>query len=251
MADPRQWPGFRVEDSDYVKRTVPDAAADLTFPQAAVLRSAERVTLPEKRNREALTNGKTSTLADHQHVMAKTIRFVPGGRKTVIGLIYRAVLNHDPDAKAWWNIYAELLPADQDRVDLDVICEHSGVAPDRLMAVVVSTAMRFGADAADLVAATTQPLLIHQTAKSAMRIGGQYATIAQKDREMLLQHHKFIPAKGPSIQVTTNAHAQAAATAAAQSQPSVPTFSDTINGAMSAHRSIQGELVGSEETEDA
>lgn len=192
-----------------------------------------------------------SGLDPHQHVLAQTIRFMPGGRKTFLGLVQRASRNHDPDAMRWWDAFMDLLPRDQVTVELDLICEASGVAPDRLMAVVVSTAMRFGSDAAELVASTTYPLLIHQTARSAMRIGGKHANIAQRDREIMLQHNKFIPTPGGHGNVFVNASAQANAAAAAQSQPSVPTFSQSLEHAMGARKAVQGELVEERPDEDA
>lgn len=269
MADRREWPGFRVRESWRPRASsVRAAETDVTYPSAAVNKAkhdqkeraneaarasaaGEPLTLQQARMRTALARGETSSLSPHEHVLANVIRFVPGGRNTVIGLVQRAMRNNDPDATAWWNVYCDLLPTDQRHVDLDVVCEAAGIAPDRLMAVVVSTAMRAGADAAELVAATTLPTLIHQTAKSAKRIGGEYASIAQKDREFLLQHHKFIPTpKSGGIFVNANANAQAqAAAASAQSQPSVPTFSESLTGAVDAQRAIQGELVSADSEE--
>lgn len=271
VADTRQWPGFRVREPEHWNRGtgrgtgITAAAADLTFPQAVIHRSKKQdrqagealiknaagdsLTGRQASLRRALASGKLSTLDPTQHIVAETIRFLPGGRNEFLALVQRAYRNHDADAKAWWETFMDLLPADQKHVDLDLICEASGVAPDRLMAIVVSTAMRAGADAAELVAATSYPRLIRQTNRSAMRIGGQYASIAQKDREFMLQHHKFIAApKGGSVFVTANANANAAA--AAQSQPSVPTFSESLDGAMNAHKAIQGELVNAGDIED-
>jgi hypothetical protein len=177
------------------------------------------------------------------------MRLVPGGRETCLAYIQRASRNHDPDAAAFWNVFMDLLPIDQDRVDLDDVCEAAGVAPDRIMAVVVSTAMRAGADLADVIAAATYPTTVYQTIKSAHRIGGQFATIAQKDRELVLQHHKFIPTPGRGA-IVVNANSNAQAAAAAQSQPSVPSFSDSLTSAISAHRAIQGELAEAQIVED-
>ncbi len=155
-------------------------------------------------------------------------------------MIQRAARNQDPDALAWWKVYQDLLPTQQKAVELDDVCEASGVTPDRLMAVVVSTAMRFGADVADFTASAMLPNLVARTGKSAMRIGGKYASVAQKDREFLFKHHKFIPVpKGTSVHVT----AQAAAQAGAQSQPSVPTFSESLMGAIEGHKVVQGEMI--------
>lgn len=260
--DPRQWPGFRYDPPKAIWERgsgpgdgIRAAETDPTYPKAVISaqktstflakKALEAVTPVEAKNRAALANGECNDLPQHKHVLAQTLRFVPGGRTTALAYIQRAARNRDPDAQAWWKIFADLLPSHQKHVDFDDVCEASGVTPDRLMAVVVSTAMRAGADAADMVAATMQPSIVRQTVRSALRIGGQFAAIGQKDRELMLQHYKFVPSpRGVNVSVNANANAQAAAAAA--SQPSVPTFSDSLEGAMDAHREVQGELIDAE-----
>lgn len=190
---------------------------------------------------DRLATGETNGTTNH-HQIATILRFTSGGRATFIGHLERAMRNGDPDARAWWMVYGELLPSQQQRCDLDDVCEAAGVPPDRIMAIAVSSAMRVGADAADYVAAVMHPKIVHQTAKSAMRIGGSHAAIAQKDREMMLQHSKFLPVKGVGTSVTVNNTAQAAAHAAAASQPSVPTFAESLRGPMSAQREVQRQI---------
>lgn len=191
-------------------------------------------------NRDNLADGITNVMVNH-HIVAQALRFVPGGRDTFTGLVHRAMLNGDPDAKAWWSIYADLPLQHQARIDFDDVCGVAGVQPDRIMGVVVSTAMRVGNDVGDLVAATMHPSIVHRTTKSAMRIGGEHAAIAQKDREMLFQHHRFIPVPRG---VTITAHASAQAAAAAANQPSVPTFAESLDGASSAQSELQRRLAG-------
>jgi len=176
-------------------------------------------------NRDNLAAGLTNSMVNH-HILAQALRFVPGGRDTFTGLVHRAMLNGDPSAKAWWTIYADLPLQHQARIDFDDVCGVAGVSPDMLMGVVVSTAMRVGNDTADLVAATMHPSIVHRTTKSAMRIGGEYASIAQKDREMLFQHHNFIPIPR-GVVISNNVSANAAAAAA--NQPSVPTFAESLD----------------------
>jgi hypothetical protein len=178
-------------------------------------------------------------------VLAAALRFIPKGREVFVGMIMTAASNNDPDALAWWRVYQDLLPAQQAKVDLDDVCLASGVTTDRVMAIVVSTSMRLGSDVSELASNTVLPRLVARTAKSAMRIGGKYAAIAQKDREFIFKHHKFIPVpKGTSVHVT----AQAAANAGALSQPSVPTFAESLMSAVDAHQVVQGEMI---ETRDA
>lgn len=164
------------------------------------------------------------------------LRYVPKGRQTVVDLVQRASRNGDTAAQRWWIVWSDLREIDQKRVDLDAICELSSVTPDEFMAIVISTAMRLGIDAADLTAAVMHPRIVAQTAKSAMRIGGTFAEIAQKDRQWMLENRKFIAGPRGTV-VNVNANAQAAA--AAQSQPSVPTFLESIGAAASAQRAVQ------------
>jgi hypothetical protein len=168
--------------------------------------------------------------------LAMLLRFVPKGRQTAVEMIQRATRNGDRAALRWWTVWCDLREIDRKKVDLDTICELSGVAPDEFMAIVTSTAMRLGTDAADMVAAVMHPRIVAQTARSAMRIGGEHAEIAQKDRQWMLENRKFIAPNRGSM-VTVNANANAAAAAA--SQPSVPTFLASVGGAALAQRSVQ------------
>ena len=169
------------------------------------------------------------------------IRFVPNAKRTVLDLVQRAARNGDIQAQRWWMVFSDLREIDQKRVDLDAVCEACGVPPDDFMALIVSTAMRLGSDAADLVASVMHPRVVAQTARSAMRIGGEYADVAQKDRQWMLEHGKFIaPSRGATVTVNANANAAAAAA----SQPSVPTFLESIGTASVAHRQIQKAIEG-------
>lgn len=160
------------------------------------------------------------------------LRFVPRGRETVLDLIQRCARNGEVPAQRWLAVYQDLREIDRKRADLDAICEVASVRPDEFMAMVISTAMRLGSDAADLTAAVMHPRIVAQTAKSAMRIGGENAEIAQKDRQWILENRGFIMPKAGSM-VTVNA------VAAAQSAPSVPSFLDSIGSAAQVHRSVQ------------
>lgn len=264
MAEWQRWPGFcpdKAERWAAAKRAdvtirksksfSPRVTAerDPTYPSAIAKRETSpdflakraigerKLTRGQQRHREALADGDLATKS--YNILAMATRFVPGGRDSVIAIIKRASLNGDKDATAWRAVYEDLREGQQHRVSLDDVCEAAGVQPDILMGVIVSTATRWGMDMADLTAATMHPLIVHQTAKSAMRIGGDYADVAQKDREFMLQHGKFIATpKGTEIRI--NASAQAAA--AASSQPSVPTFAESLDVASEAQRDVQGEL---------
>ena len=224
-----------------LKRAVVGSGAKWRARQASIDEAAlasRDMSQSEIQHRNTLADGE-ATSTPNLHLLANALRFVRQGRATFTGFLQRAMRNGDADARAWWGVYSDLLPAQQARVDFDDVCEAAGVAPDRIMAVVVSAAMRLGTDVGDLVAATMHPALVERTTKSAMRIGGTYASIAQKDREMLFQHQRFIPVpKGTSVHV----HASAQAAAAAANQPSVPTFMESLDGASSAHADVQRQL---------
>lgn len=257
--DAAEWPGFRTREVDpwgagaVASASPRRAVGDAAYPQKVAndhksgrardiqeleAASARQLTPQQETNRRALARGLRTPPS--MQPLAQVIRFVPGGRDAFVGYIQRAARNGDPDAKKFWDVYVDLRPLTQQRIDLDAVAEAAGVPPDTLVAVAVSTVMRLGADAADLFAAATQPMVVRQTVKSAMRIGGQHARVAQKDREFVLQHHKWIPTRGTvNVSATANASSQAAAAAAAH--PSVPTFAESLNSSVHAKQSVQQE----------
>ena len=269
LSSPVAWPGFApdvaerwgrvsgVKPSDITSRrpitkdpTIPkgvigrrfnrkaQAADGLARVKARVESGELNINQVRKKNRSVLVEGEST------HTPALTIamilRFVPGGRKTAVEMIQAAAQNGDSAAKRWCLVWDDLRQIEQQRANMNAICEVAGIAPKDFMAIVISTAMEIGTDAADMTAALMHPRVVKQTAKSALRIGGEHASIAQQDRQWMLEHGKFIaPPKG--ISITQNASAQAAAAAAA-AQPSVPTFMDSIRNAGNATREIQRQL---------
>lgn len=211
-------------------------AATLARIQTGELQLPEpnAVTPLGKAHRNALAKGDTG--AGGLFNIAMMLRFVPRGRASAIEMMQRAARNGDISALRWWTVWQDLREIDRKKADLDAICEAAGVAPDEFMAVVISTAMRLGNDSADLVAAIMHPRIVAQTARSAMRIGGEHAEIAQKDRQWMLENRKFIA--GPKGTVV-NVNAQANAAAAAAAQPSVPTFLGSLGSALTSQRSVQ------------
>lgn len=164
------------------------------------------------------------------------LRLVPQGRNRYLGHVLRAARDGNLVARRWWLVYSELSEAQQRRVDLDAVAVAAGTTPKEMMLVVISDAMDLGHDVAEFTAAVMHPRIVGQTARSAMRIGGEFASIAQKDREWMLQHGKFIPdQRGPRVVVNANA----SAAAAAQQQPSVPTFAESVDSARIAHTEVQ------------
>lgn len=196
--------------------------------------------LAQIKQRDVIISGSGRSTPNY-HILATAFRYVPQGRATFIGCILRAARNGDSDALAWMTVFESLHETEQNSVDLDNVCASCGVAPDKMMAIAVSTQMKLGNDIAEFVAAVFHPKIVRQTAKSAVRIGGEHAAIAQRDRELMLQHGRFIAApKGINVNVSADARAQAAAAAAAaQEAPGVPIFSESVLGAQRAHISVQ------------
>ncbi len=248
----RQVPAKARTHTHLAKQALTDIVAAGTDAQAV-----EAISLiPSKKSsvilREELADGKNGT-SRYSHVISHAWRLVPGGRDLFIALVERSARNGDSDARAWWRVFSDLLPVHQNRVNLDDVSEASGVTPDRIMAVVISTQVRLGMDVGEFVAAVAHPKIVHQTAKSAMRIGGAYADIALKDREHMLTHGKFIPsrgAQGTNVTVNNTAQARADAHALSASQPSVPTFSDSLRPAIMAQREVQQVITGETVDED-
>ncbi len=166
------------------------------------------------------------TLPGVQPFSAMT-RFVDGGRAKVIETLQTAVLNNDPVACQWWEVYRELPSYPRSIISFDDVCAASGVTPQQLIVVLVSTEMTFGRDVGNYVAAAMHPKVISTLVASAERIDGDYADIALKDRHAFLQSQGFLPTpKGATINVHASASAQAASVAA--QEPTVPSFTETI-----------------------
>lgn len=179
------------------------------------------------------------------HALALAIRYIEGGRARFVELTQMAMLNGNTHAEAFLIVYADLGTRDRELVSFDDICAAAGVRPADLMSAIVSTAMEYGTDVGNLVAAAVHPQLVHQAGKSAKRIGGPYAELGFKDRLLMLQANGFAPTpKGTNVHVHANASANAQAAAAAAAEPSVPSFSDDLQALETAKRVVQRQVAG-------
>ena len=175
-------------------------------------------------------------------------RYIEGGRDTFIEFVQFAVLQKIESAEKWYFVYAELLPSERRIVSFDDVCAASGVRPSELLSAVISAAMEYGIDVGNFVAATAHPLIVSKAVESAQRIGGKGAMIGLRDREMLMQHHNFVPTGrggGPIVNVHQNASANAQAAAVADADPSVPSFAATMHRLRSLN---PGQLKPADET---
>jgi hypothetical protein len=161
------------------------------------------------------------------HALSMTVRYMPGGREQFLEFVKLAALNRDEHAMAFWAVYADLLPTQRTVCNFDDVCFAAGVKPADLMRGVVGHGMEASVDMGNLVAAALQPDVIAAMGKSALRIDGDHAEIAARDRTQFLQGRGFLPLpKGASTHVHVNANATAAAASAAE--PSVPRFADDL-----------------------
>ncbi len=176
--------------------------------------------------------------------MTKVVR---GGRDRFLDLVVKAALDGDETAKTWWATW-EILKVTQQRIaSFDDICAASGIKPSEFMAMIIATSMETDQAATEFVAQTFRHKVVRRMAKSAMRIGGQYAEIAQKDRHVFLQGRGFLPVPRSAtmtVNVSANASANAKAAAAAASEPSMPDFLGDMQSLQGPKSAIQRELTG-------
>ena len=162
--------------------------------------------------------------------LTRAIRFIPGGRPVFIEHIQLAMQNGSEPATRFWELFCELEESDRKKASLDDVCYACGVQPEDLMAATVSSAMQFGRDVGNMVAAAFTPKVVKKLGESALRIDGDYAKVAQKDRQAFLQGQGILPApRSASVTVNANASANSQAAAAAAAEPSVPNFADDMS----------------------
>lgn len=179
--------------------------------------------------------------------ISRATRYIDGGRERFLEYVQLAVQEGDDTAIGFWDVYSSLKGYEQYDVSFDDVLAASGGSPSALMAAVVSAGMNHEKDLGEVVAASLHPSLVHKTGKSAMRIGGKNADIAQKDRFALLQHAGFMPVPRNAtmnVNVNANASANSKAAAAASSEPSVPSFMDDVVQLRAPREQIQKELIG-------
>lgn len=187
--------------------------------------------LRESLSKRAGAPGKLPTLPGVDSISIAT-RYLTGGREQFIEMMQMAMLNNDPLACKWWAVYADLAPYPRSIVSFDDVTAAAGVEPAALCGVIVSTAMRFGRDVANMVAALTHPRVLAAQVKSAEDIDGKSPEISFKDRAAFLQAmgSNVVPKGAVIVNVTANANAAAAAGAqASASQPTIPSFADDLD----------------------
>lgn len=163
------------------------------------------------------------------HVLTRTIRYVAGGRKTFLEFVQLAMQEGNAPAQEFWNVFMDLTPNERAKVSLDDVCWASGVQPSDLMGAIVTSAMEFGRDMGNFVAAAMHPQVVRKHIDSAMDIGGMNPEISFKDRQAFLQAQKFLPTpKGSGVVINNATSANSQAAAAASVDPTVPSFANDM-----------------------
>lgn len=200
-----------------------------TAPFALTTAGSAKLKLREKADGRARRDTFALPSLPGINALSMAIRYLPGGRKAFLEYVKLAVMNGDEHAAAWWAVYADLPKTQRERASFDDVCAGSGVKPSTLLAAVVGHGIEASTDMGNLIAAALHPAVIQAAGKSALRIGGEHAEIALKDRTQLLQARGFLPApRGTSININAHANANAQAASAASADPSMPRFADDI-----------------------
>ncbi len=174
---------------------------------------------------------------------------VSGGRTRFLEYVTVAVQDRNPTAMQWWSVWSKLRPTQQDTVSFDDVCAASNVPPSAFLGMIVETGVRHEAETADMVAASVTPQIVRQMGKSALRIGGDFADVAQRDRLAFLQSRRFLPVpRNASMSVTVNANSNASASAkaaaASAAEPSMPSFLSDVGSLQAAKESVVREITG-------
>lgn len=150
--------------------------------------------------------------------LALAVRFLPGGRDRFVEYIQLGALNADDTCLRFWQIWAELTPAERQTASFDDVVAAGGIKPADLLAAMVKHAVNFGTDVGRLVYAAAHPQVIDASIQSALKLE---STIGQVDRLRLLEAQGFLPVvqKGPVVSISASAQAAAGAMAATAGQP--------------------------------
>jgi hypothetical protein len=171
------------------------------------------------------------------------IRYLEGGRATFLQYVTLAATDEDEDAKTFLHVYLDLTKYEQKVVSLDDVCAAAGVSPVKLVKAIVGTAFEHGVDLANLIGAISHPKTVARTVKFAQQKDGI------RDRELLLQHHGFVPTpKGATINIGVTSTSTSQATALSQAT-SVPSFAEDMADLQDSKLGVQHQLIEAQPVE--
>lgn len=187
--------------------------------------------------RSLIPPAQLMTLPGIQAISA-AIRFLPGGRDRFIEYVQLGALNADEICLKFWQIWAELTPAERQIASFDDVVAAAGIKPAELLGRVVTHAVNMGLDAGRLIMATAHPQVLDASITAALR----QDPLGQTERFRLLEAQGVLPVpqKGPVVAISANATAQAGAMAAGS--PSAPMLSP-FAAALQAASTVRDEVI--------
>ena len=123
-----------------------------------------------------------------------------------------------PEVAPFVSLWDEMSKSDRHVLKLDDIAHLAALRDKTLISAVAGAASELNVDISDMLAAHELPAVVKASIKAAKTARGT------KDREMLMQHHQFIPIpRGSTIQIQQNL-----STRQSMNAPGLPQFEDTI-----------------------
>ena len=158
-----------------------------------------------------------------------------GGRESF--LVYaRSAASAHPEIKPFLEHYDGITQYERQKYTLDVLAQQAGISPRILIEAVAGEAFEQGVNVANLIAAHHLPEVVRESVKVAVTRKGV------KDREMLMQHHGFLPVpKGTTINIQNIQRG---------GMSDLPDFEQSVVSLGEAARSVERLPEGSEGTID-
>ena len=160
--------------------------------------------------RLGITYEEVRDLPQITHEIRAIVRYLRARNRPSNPYYYLAA-SDSPDAQSVLSFYRKThVNAHYGGVPIEAYCAAAKVSPSRILEIIAATAIRLGAQASSIVAATAMPAVVHKSVEMALTDEGI------EDRILLSRATGFLPTpKGAqtNIQVTQNASAQAAAAA--------------------------------------
>lgn len=180
----------------------------------------------------------------YHNTLNMVARRLDGGRKEFFRLVALAAAHGDDACRKFLLIFSELPAREQGRCNIDEVCMAAGVSPLALLTTAAAIGYQADVEISGLFRAIAHPEVVRRTIESAKRIDGDFASVAQKDREWLHQSAGFIPVpRNNVINIGVNASASASAESAPQGS-SVPSFLVDVQATEGPRATVQRQLIG-------
>ena len=192
----------------------------------------DKALVAKERRKRKLRQGRTA--ATLQYAASR----LDGGRESFLVYARSAAATH-PEIKPFLDHYDGISKYEKQKYTLDVLAQQANISPRLLIEAVAGEAFEQGVNVANLIAAHHLPAVVSESVKVAVTRKGV------KDREMLMQHHGFLPVpKGTTVNVLAVAQAKGGL------GESLPDFEQSVVSLGEAARSVERLPEGSEGTID-